>query len=135
AADFQDCKTLEQVLIRLNEKFGEPLEARMWGGGWRWPFVQYSEPANNILVQYPAESCPMPLKQFLRMTFAQAGVEDVGFIVRNNRIEATTMKRVEAERARYLESVSLFDRMKTAWRDLMGEVEDDPPVIMTITTY
>jgi hypothetical protein len=135
AADFHDCKNLEEVLNQLSQKMwrdgGEPVEFRFFSSitaDMRRLFPDAPAPLMaEIPVAYPPDPNPMTIKQFLRLTFRQATDEDVGFIVHRYGIMATSRKHLNEERTRYVESVPIFDRVKTAWRELMGHVEDDPP--------
>jgi hypothetical protein len=140
AADFHDCKSLDAVLKRLNKKFGEG-EIALWHIV--PPFVSNKvneiEPDERRIlvtfpVTYPAESTPMTVKQFLRMTFSQAYNEDIGFVVGRYGVTAMTRERFDEKHARYVESVPFFERFRNAWEDMTGHVEDDPPVAITITT-
>ena len=142
-ADFRDCTNVRAALHRLRGKlhdatlepeFGKEID--LWFFTWRSrvlvdreAFAKEGTP--NILdsaVQFPAESQSMTAKQFLRMTFQQTEAQEVHFIVRGHYIEATTLKRAEEERTRYLDSVSVYDRMRNFWKEITGHVEDDPPL-------
>jgi hypothetical protein len=138
AADFHDCKTLRATLDRLHNKFGKPEEGPWrWSRGTLWRFVQVDNDVADYdaPVAFPAESTPMTLKDFLRLTMRQVTDKEVGFIVRRHYIEATSLKRAEEEQARYVESIPIFDRVKNAWKELTGHVEDDPIELITITTW
>jgi len=131
-ADFHDCKTLRDALSRLNEKLApRPNEP---GQKWSDPvFLDVEEFGNDpkrknlgdAPIQFSRDSQRVTTKQFLRMALRQAGVPDAHFIVGRYCIEATTLNRVQEERARYLDTVSLFDRMQNAWKEMTGQVEDD----------
>jgi hypothetical protein len=84
--------------------------------------------------ELPDATEPITLKQFIRMTYAQSGLPDVAFIVRGHYIEVTTAKHAQEERTRYFDSVSVYDRMHTFWKEMTGVVElDGPePVILEI---
>lgn len=145
SADFQDCKTVRQAVRQLNRKLngGEifPDDQQRFGF---WLHNQnrlrvdndaFTTAGKDLIespFQLPAESQPMALKQFLRMTFAQTGVPEVSFIVRGHYIEATTSKRAQEERTQYLDSVSVYDRMRNLWKEMRGDLADDPPEFMNV---
>jgi len=141
-ADFRDCKTVEQALRRLNEKLGtsssvpgvepDPWFVRMDLVGTDPAAFAQKDGANllNKPFQAPVDAQRMTLKQFLRMTFSQAGVSELSFVVRGHYIEATTATRAQEERARYLDSVGVIDRMHGMWKELTGNLEQDAPDVM-----
>jgi hypothetical protein len=126
AADYSDCATLYPVLGRLNLEFGNRDRPAINP----WEKRQFVSLGKGIVprdapVQLPKESTRMTLKQFLRVTFRGFSDEEVAFIVRHNFIEVTTRKRLEEERARYLERTSLSERLNTAWNEWMGNVDEN----------
>jgi len=140
-ADFREFKTVHEALAKLNNQLrllqleeNGPDEA--WRG-WEFQRVRIDRDAFFVPVggvdtleapfQLPADARPITLKQFLRMTFAQTGVPDVNFIVRGHYIEATTAERAQDERARYLDGVSVYDRMQNLWKEMTGNLDDDVP--------
>jgi hypothetical protein len=134
-AEFRDCKTLRETLNRLNDKqrtVERKLGSREFWVGHdvvldRQAFAQTPGVLNiaESPVQFTSNSKLVTVKQFLRGTFRQTGANDVHFILHRGCIEATTPERVQEERARYLDSVSLFDRVHNAWKEMTGQVEDD----------
>lgn len=146
-AHFQDCKTIQAGLNRLHHKIcddEETLEPGKPAEMHRWMLLVLNravtvdsdafgqEGTRHITerpVQYPAQPQMMSVKEFLRMTFRQAGAGDAHFIVRGHSIEATTLTRAQEARDHYVASVSLYDRMRNMWKDMTGHVEEDPPKI------
>jgi len=138
-ADFRDCKTVEQAMRRVNENLVAPNvtpadEPEIWVI--RFGLVRTDQAVfarkdgSNLLItpfQLPADAQPMTLKQFLRMTFSQTGVAELSFVVRGHYVEATTATRAQDERARYLGSVGVIDRMHGMWKELTGNLEPDAP--------
>jgi hypothetical protein len=131
AAEFHDCKTLDDVAVRLDEKLRPFADKGL--KGWR-PYKLRVDSSvtprrDDVLsspVEYPAEATPMTVKDFLRFTFRQVTDEEFGFVVSGYFIQATTSAEIQAARARYQANVPLLDRLRNVWRDVIGEAEDDP---------
>lgn len=145
-ADYHDCKTIQDVLNRLHAKLHEGGRGDGFDDDLNIDLRSFVKTGVHVddeafaaegtakirdqPIHFPRESQMMPLKQFLRMVFRQSDVSDVRFILRWGTIEATTMKRADEERANYLDSLSVSDRMRIWWKELNGEVEPDPRIII-----
>jgi len=145
-ADFRDCQTVEEALNRLYARLKEVERGRELDkiAVEQWIHIdrraiQVDEEAfkevgiGNIgeqPIQLPNGPETVTIKQFLRIVFRE---HDARFIVRWNAIVATTAKHAEEERARYLDSVSIYDRMRDWWKEINGEIQPDldffPPML------
>jgi len=150
-ADFRDCKTMRDAVARLIAKTRPPdfvedkeRHVRLWWPRHDWiriddvAFVEKRQFGNDLLASpftLPPGNEPMTVKQFLRMTLAQSGVPDVTFVVRGSYVEATTASRAQEERTRYLDSVSLYDRMQSLWKEVTGNLDPDPPEVELLFSY
>jgi len=135
--DLRDCRNVRDALARLSRMLEEPVPVPMHEGDhfgtFRAQCIEVDEEAlaKNLLnspFQIPDE--PMTAKQLLRATFVKAGAPHVHFIVRGYLIEATTAERAQEERARYLDSVGVYDRTQTFWKEMTGTIEDVEPLVV-----
>ena len=144
-SDFRDCKTVRDALNQLRAKLHEGERGRVLDKGadedWWWferrridvDHAAFAEAGITQIgdrpIQFPPDSGTMTVKQLLRTIFRRTDVAEVHYIVRWNIIEASTAKAADEERARYLDSVSAYDRIRDWWKEINGEVEPDPPMM------
>jgi hypothetical protein len=136
-ADFHACTTVGQVLKLLNQKLAEEPKqiddvVFVFGHDFTLDRDAFAMNLNESPLHFAAESRPVAVKHFLREVIGQTEATDVQFIVRAHSISITTLPTLRQERTNFLDNTSVFDRLRQTWKDLTGDIEEDP---MGITIF